>query len=85
MKRTTAWEAIQLYERAGSEEAIARLAPSEAKRRYEIGKPPRADTEGSVDSGNRSEATRPLDSSSDSTSPSEDESDDGGARGCRTE
>lgn len=77
IKRTTAWEAIQLYERAGSEEAIATLAPTEAKRRYGIDKPPRADTEGSVDSGNHSEATRPLNPSSDSTSPSEDEPDDG--------
>ena len=77
IKRTTAWEAIQLYERAGSEVAIAKLAPSEAKRRYGIGKPPRADAEGSVHSGNHSGATRSPKRSSDSTSPSEDESDDG--------
>jgi hypothetical protein len=77
IKRTTAWEAIQLYERAGSEEAIAKLAPSEAKRRHGIGKPPRADTEKSLDSGNYSEATRSLNRSSDSSSQSEDESDDG--------
>jgi hypothetical protein len=36
LKRTTAWEAIQLYERAGSEDAIANLTPGEAKRQYDI-------------------------------------------------
>ncbi len=73
IKRTTAWEAIQLYERAGSEEAIAKLAPSEAKRRYGIGKPPRLDSQESVQSG----ANGAANSSSDSTSASEVESDDG--------
>jgi len=38
IKRTTAWEAITLYDRAGSEEAIANLTPSQAKKRYGIGK-----------------------------------------------
>jgi hypothetical protein len=68
IKRTTAWEAIELYQRAGSEEAIANLTPVEAKRRYGIGKPPRTDNQ---------EATRPLNPSSDSSSQSEDEQDDG--------
>jgi hypothetical protein len=75
IKRTTAWEAIQLYERAGYEEAIANLTPSQAKRRYGIGSPPRADTEESVESGNHREAIRPLYPSSESTSQIEDESD----------
>jgi hypothetical protein len=68
IKRTTAWEAIELYQRAGSEEAIANLTPVEAKRRYGIGKPPRTDNQ---------EAIRPLNPSSDSSSQSEDEQDDG--------
>jgi len=40
LKRTTAWEAVELYQRAGSEEAIANLTPSQAKKRYGIGRPP---------------------------------------------
>jgi hypothetical protein len=75
LKRTTAWEAIQLYERAGSEEAIANLTPSQAKKRYGIGTPPRVDTEESVESGDHSEVIRPLNPFSDSTSQIEDESD----------
>jgi len=75
IKRTTAWEAIQLYDRAGSEEAIANLTPSQAKRRYGIGTPPRADTEESVDPGDHRGAIRPLNPSSDSSSQIEDESD----------
>ena len=67
IKKTSAWEAIELYERAGSEEAIANLTPSEAKRRYGIAKSTRRDTQ---------DATRPLDPSSDFTSQSEDELDD---------
>ena len=57
LKRTTAWEAIQLYERAGSEEAIANLTPSQAKRRFGIGTPPRADTEESAESENHNGVT----------------------------
>ena len=57
IKRTTAWEAIQLYERAGSEEAIANLTPSQAKRRCGIGSPPRADTEESAESENHNGKT----------------------------
>lgn|GEM_PF-3543975 len=57
LKRTTAWEAIQLYERAGSEEAIANLTPSQAKRRFGIGTPPRVDTEESVESENHNGKT----------------------------
>ena len=75
LKRTTAWEAIELYQRAGSEEAIANLTPSQAKKRYGIGRPPRSDTEESGDSKNHSELSRPLNPSSDSASQSEDESD----------
>ena len=75
LKRTTAWEAIELYQRAGSEEAIANLTPSQAKKRYGIGRPPRSDTEESGDSKNHSELSRPLNPFSDSASQSEDESD----------
>ncbi len=77
IKRTTAWEAIQLYLRAGSEEAIANLPPELAKSRYGIGKPPRMDTQEIVQCGAQSEATPPLNPSSDPASQSEDESDDG--------
>ena len=75
LKRTTAWEAIELYQRAGSEEAIANLTPSQAKKRYGIGRPPRSDTEESGDSKNHSELSRPLNPFSDSASQSKDESD----------
>jgi hypothetical protein len=77
IKRTTAWEAIKLYQRAGSEEAIAHLMPWEAKRRYGIGKPPREVTEEPVESGSHREAKRPLNPSSESSSQIAGESDDG--------
>jgi hypothetical protein len=37
--RTSAWEAIQVFERAGCEEAIALLTPTEAKQKFGITKP----------------------------------------------
>lgn len=38
LKRTTVWEAIKLYERAPSEEAIKDLAPQKAKEKYGVTK-----------------------------------------------
>jgi hypothetical protein len=54
-KRTSAWEAATLYERAGSEDAVANLTPSEAKIRFGIVKPRGADLEKSVEPGNQKE------------------------------
>jgi hypothetical protein len=72
LKRTTAWEAAALFERAGSEEAIKNLTPDQAKRKYNItrdrqnGKP------------KNSQATSlPRTSGSESGSSTEDAFDDG--------
>jgi hypothetical protein len=34
--RTTAWEAMELFRRAGSEEAVSRMTPTEAKRHFGV-------------------------------------------------
>jgi hypothetical protein len=39
--RTNAWEAMQLFERAGSEEAVSSLTPTEAKHKFGVTKPKR--------------------------------------------
>jgi hypothetical protein len=67
LKKTTAWEAIELYQRAGSEEAIADLTPSQAKTKFGIGTPPQTDTH---------KRARPHNPSSDSSSENEDEPND---------
>jgi hypothetical protein len=48
-KRTTAWEAAELYERAGSEDEVAQMTPKDAKSRYGITKPTRRDLDDSAD------------------------------------
>ena len=72
LKRTTAWEAATLYERAGSEDAIANLTPDEAKRRYGITRRPRK----VVEPHNETQATCSLGSNSDSTNLPVDDSED---------
>ena len=76
IKKTTAWEAIQFYERAGSEEAIRNLTWAQAKRRYGITKPPPIDTQESSECGDKSEVTPSLNPSRDSVSHSDGESGD---------
>ncbi len=43
LKRTTAWEAAELYERAGSEDALAKLTPCQAKQKFGVTSPPLVD------------------------------------------
>lgn len=76
IKRTTAWEAIQLYERAGSEEAIRNLTWAQAKRRYGITKSPPVDTRESAEHGDKSNPSSDTASHSDDQSGDDDSEDD---------
>jgi hypothetical protein len=70
IKRTTAWEAVELFERAGSEEAIANLTASQAKKKYGITRPRRRDPQPCT------ESTRPPGSSTSSAAIPGGESED---------
>lgn len=48
--RTTAWEAMKLFELAGSEDAVANLTITEAKQKYGITKPKKTDVDDEPDS-----------------------------------
>ncbi|CAN5890362.1 hypothetical protein BH23PLA1_BH23PLA1_39260 [soil metagenome] len=62
IKRTTAWEAAELFERAGSEDKVANLMPGEAKRLFWVISPPREDEDsaggGAADRGTQSPSTQ---------------------------
>lgn len=45
IKRTTAWEAAELFERAGSEEEVAGLTPGEAKSHFGVTRPPKEEAD----------------------------------------